>query len=228
MFDYEHDRMSKLYQSVHIHHQTETQQTVRQGEEFLWSVYLWLICLPSWVPEAELCSALPVPLRCRQTDKPPSPQCLQLSWGPGEALQTVVAPWQTTPSLILSSLLLSRIFVLGLKSRIRKSSGWRGRWPVHSSLSFPGSVTCESRQSGSALLARLGFAAISRRDLHCRVCRGREESQSGSREAWTEMEEKLENWPVTGPINLNTTWDALTLLFVGHIFNPQPMRRSAY
>lgn len=39
----------------------------------------------------------------------------------------------------------------------------------------PGSVKCESSQSGRALLARLGFAAISRRDLHCRVCRGREE-----------------------------------------------------
>lgn len=31
-------------------------------------------------------------------------------------------------------------------------------------------MKCESRQSGRTLLARLGFAAISRRDLHCRVC----------------------------------------------------------
>lgn len=37
-------------------------------------------------------------------------------------------------------------------------------------LSFSGCVKCESRQSGRTLLARLGFAAISRRDLHCRVC----------------------------------------------------------
>lgn len=42
-----------------------------------------------------------------------------------------------------------------------------------------GSVKCESEQSGRALLARLGFAAISRRDLHCRDCRGREDSRSG-------------------------------------------------
>lgn len=41
-----------------------------------------------------------------------------------------------------------------------------------SGLSWPGSVKCENRQSGRALLARLGFAAISRRDLHCRVLEG--------------------------------------------------------
>ncbi|KAM7408893.1 hypothetical protein PAMA_002559 [Pampus argenteus] len=49
------------------------------------------------------------------------------------------------------------------------------------SLSCPGSVKCESRQSGRARLARLGFAAISGRDLHCRDCRGREESGVGMR-----------------------------------------------
>ena len=66
-------------------------------------------------------------------------------------------------------------------------------------------MKCESRQSGRALLARLGFAAISRRDLHCRVCRGREERAGvGSREAWTEKKEKLEYWLVNGQINLNT------------------------
>lgn len=47
-------------------------------------------------------------------------------------------------------------------------------------LSRPGSVKCESRQSSRALLARLGLAAISGRDLHCRVCGGREESGSGN------------------------------------------------
>lgn len=115
MFDYEHDRMSNLCQSARIHHQAETQQTVRQGEEFLWSVYLWLICLPSWLTEAEHCSALPVPQRCRQTDKPLLPQRLQRSPGPSEALQTVVwTPWQTNPSPMPSSLLPSGIFVLAL------------------------------------------------------------------------------------------------------------------
>lgn len=64
-----HDRTSKLHQSIHIPHQAETQETVRQGEEFLWSVYQWLICLPSWITEAEHCSALSLPQRCRQTTK---------------------------------------------------------------------------------------------------------------------------------------------------------------
>lgn len=118
--------MSRLYQSLHIHHQTEAQIDSKTRREFLWTVYLRLICLPSWVPEAELCSALPVPQSCHQTDKPltsVSPTELRPRW----ILQTAVAPWQNNPSLMLSFLPLSRIFVLGLGSRIRKSSWWRGR-----------------------------------------------------------------------------------------------------
>lgn len=52
-------------------------------------------------------------------------------------------------------------------------------------------MKCESRQSGRTLLARLGFAAISRRDLHCRVCGEeggelvlRQASIAGLREDW--------------------------------------------
>lgn len=52
-------------------------------------------------------------------------------------------------------------------------------------------MKCERRHSGRALLARLGFAAISRRDLHCRVCGEeggelvlRQASMAGLREDW--------------------------------------------
>lgn len=67
----------------------------------------------------------------------------------------------------------------------------RGRSGVFLGLSFSGCVKCESRQSGRTLLARLGFAAISRRDLHCRVCGEeggelvlRQASMAGLREDW--------------------------------------------
>ena len=81
-----------------------------------------------------------------------------------------------------SSLLPSRIFVpgsgraaeravVGVGGGLFRELHSRVSGPV---MSRPGSVKCKSEQSGRALLARLGFAAISRRDLHCRVCRGRE------------------------------------------------------
>lgn len=59
---------------------------------------------------------------------------------------------------------------------VARSGSYRGEERGFLGLSWPGSVKCENRQSGRPLLARLGFAAISGRDLHCRVCRGREES----------------------------------------------------
>lgn len=187
MFDYEHDRMIKLQQSTHIHHQAESQQTVRQGEEFLWSVYRWLICLPSWITEAERCSALSLPRRCRQTTKQTDLSYLQLSWGPSEALPTVVRPpWPTNPSLMLSSQDACRDLCSRAAERAVNGVGGGLFRALQRDiagflcLSWPGSVQCESRQSGRALLARLGFAAISRRDLHCRVCRGREESGCGN------------------------------------------------
>lgn len=46
---------------------------------------------------------------------------------------------------------------------------------------------------------RLGFAAIGGRNLHCRVCRRREESPPGSREAWAVMEGIVEKGACSGP-----------------------------
>lgn len=51
---------------------------------------------------------------------------------------------------------------------------------------------------------------------------GRRAGLEAGKHGWTV--EKLENWPVTGLINLNTNRDALTVPHVGRTFNAQPMR----
>lgn len=125
-------------------------------------VCVWLICLPSWIAEAEHCRALLLPRRCCQTDKTLLPLRLPLLRSQvNTPYCCTLPPWQTR---------LGRWPVQGAKT---------GTYRDFLSLSRPGSEKCESEQSGRALLARLGFAAISRRDLHCRDCRGREDSRSG-------------------------------------------------
>lgn len=75
-------------------------------------------------------------------------------------------------------------------------------------LSVPGCLKCVNG---------LGFAAIGGRNLHCRVCRGREESPPGSREAWAMMEGIVEQGPVRSLIKLNINRDTLNVLHVGQI-----------
>lgn len=70
----------------------------------------------------------------------------------------------------------------------------RGRSGVFLGLSFSGCVKCESRQSGRTLLARWGFAAISRRDLHCRVRGGGRRAGPEAGEHG-EIEGRLGKWP---------------------------------
>lgn len=133
-----------------------------------------------------------LPRRCCQTDKTLLPLRLPLLRSQvNTPYCCTLPPWQTSLSLTPLSLPLPASSFVWLRGKrgSRECSPRLGRWPVQGaktgtyrhflSLSRPGSVKCESEQSGRALLARLGFAAISRRDLHCRDCRGREDSRSG-------------------------------------------------
>lgn len=120
--------------------------------------------------------------RDRQTDKPLLPRCLQLEVPEKQSQQMYGRRGQPTRARRYRHCCLLWISALALRV-----AGRQREWPVQGAaeghswtfLACHGFVKCEKRQSGSALLARLGFAAISRRDLHCRVCRGREESVSG-------------------------------------------------
>lgn len=156
MFDYEHDRTSKLHQSIHIHHQAESQESSSEGWTGDWSVYP-LESLRQSAAEHS-CSHGDVAAHTnRQTTLTP----VFPTGGPREVVPTVF--WWTNTRLTLSPELPAMI-----SARTLRVAGRQREWPIQGAaegqswtfLACHGQALWSVRKGSQAVLCSAGTFGI--------------------------------------------------------------------